>query len=161
MTALASVTWTPLPGGPHEGMTLPEVLFIDPDYVFHGVEHGKFAAWLPQAREVCLRATRIRPHRDRREVLVLYHLHGAQFSGVSVVARNDPRLVRYRTFAAAGSAYLDLLMVRCLAPEDPTALKAMVQRVLMTHFGHPNAKLTREQAESFFNDPRCISLGEE
>jgi hypothetical protein len=142
-------------------MTLPEVLLIDPDYVLHGVEHGKFAAWLPQAREVCLRATRIRPCRgDRRDVVVLYHLHGDQFSGVSVVAKDDPRLPEYLKFAAAGSSFLDLLMVRCLAPEDRTALRAMVQRVLFTHFGDPNAKLTRQQADDFFNDPRCIA-GEE
>jgi hypothetical protein len=157
-----AVTWTPLPAGPHAGKTLPEVLFQDPDFVFDGVEHGRFEGELmEQARRVLLLSTCIRPSRDAREVTVLYHLSAHrphQFSGVSVVAKDDPRLAEYH--AAAGSAFLDLLMVRCLAPEDKTALRGLVQRVLFTHFGDPNAALTRDQAEDFFNDPRCTAAEE-
>jgi hypothetical protein len=159
-----AVTWTPLPAGPHAGKTLPEVIFQEPHFVLDGLEHGKFeGALLEEARRVLLLSTLIRPHRDRRDVVVLYHLNAYspdQFSGVSVVATNDPRLAEHQRFAAAGSSFLDLGIVRVIAPKDRTALRAMVQRVLLTHFGDPNAKLTRQQAEDFFNDPRCIAAEE-
>lgn len=160
-----SPPWTPLPAGPHEGRTLPEVVFLDPDFVLAALEAGALdAPWLEEAKEVCRRASRIRPCRGaRRAVTVLYHLNAyfpERFSGISVVVKRDQRLSEFRKFSAAESAFLDLTMARRIAPHDPGASRGLVEHLLVTHFGDPNAKLTRRQAEDFFTDPGCVAVEE-
>jgi hypothetical protein len=157
--------WTPLPPGPFEGRTLPEVVFLAPDFLLAGLEAGAFkGTWEDEAKEVCRRAARIRPYAgSRRVVTVLYHLNAhapTQFSGISVLSVGDARLEEYRKVAAAESPFLDLTLPRRLAPADPDASRGLVQRVLFTYFGRPNAKLTRRQAEDFFSDTRCVAVEE-
>jgi hypothetical protein len=156
------VNWTPLPDGKHAGKTLPEVMLSDPDFVFRALEAGEFSGdMLDQATEVCRRATRIWASLDEpRGVTVFYSLHAYypdHFNGYSVLSKKDSKHRRYAKFSAAQTPYFDLSMPRRIAPSDRDATAVVLGGVKLLHFGDPNAALTREQAERFFSDPKCIA----
>lgn len=159
---LRAIAWTSLLAGPHAGKTLPQVMLEDPDLVFVALEAGAFGGPLMvEAEEVCRRAARIWPCRGApRDLTVLYSLNAydrTRFADFTVVRKSDRRLARYRKFAAAESEFLDLSLPRRMAPKDPTATHVVLGGVKHVHFRDPGATLTREEAETFFNDPNRVA----
>lgn len=151
------MNWHRLPSGPHAGRTVPEVFFIDPDYLFKGFEAREFnGAVLADAAEVCRLATHIRVPRgedEEQEVAVLYHLlPDGSFGGFVIVAMSDPRLPEFQKYAAARSAGLDVSIPRRIAPSDATATKGMVEAVLFQFYRDPNKQLPAADCAAFFEN---------
>ncbi len=120
--------WHRLSDGPYPGKTIPEVMFheLDPDYVLDGLQNGEFSgAVQDEAAELCRRAAHIRLDPD---LVVYYHVDGGCYAGLDIVPRGSPQREECeKTAAAHTDGFLDLTVLRRLAPEDKRATVRLMQ----------------------------------
>ena len=156
------MSWKIVDFGKHEGKSLPQIAFIDPDYLFWGVERDVFhedPMLALQARTVAGRAQRIlipdnsvmnksvRYMVDRRrgklDAVLLIDMHKGAEMGYS--HPNDQR-------------HFDLSYARRLCAYDKHGAKLIVRAIKRDVFGDPRTYLKKKLVERFFDDETNFAM---
>jgi hypothetical protein len=157
-------SWTPLTFGKHAGKTLPQVAFLDPDWLFWAWSEAAFGEQGPlyeEARNVVARAQAIRipDGPDRRKRVAVYHwqvVRKPRFVDLDVSpeeeAPDQSMLVRTRPV-------IDLGLLRAISNYDKTGYKLLIAAVKQVLFGFAKYKMTKARAEDFFDEDRNFVRG--
>ncbi len=142
------LTWTTLKFGKHEGKTLPQAMFSDPDWVFWAHDCRIFRE--PQdaeAEEVAYRARNIKiPKSDPENWRIEYRFtHDDLFSGFSII---DNKSAAHPSENSKISEYLDLTVPRRMNKYDKFGNQLMLNNFREYYFN--GEKLTREKCDRFF-----------
>lgn len=151
------MTWTHLSFGKHKGKTLPQVLWNDPDWFFWAVENDVFhkrPSLKSESADLNSKARRIRiPDGivDDPEVEYLVHPPSEKFGAFDIVSVDKP------THEGSSPAYrkkvIDLSVPRSIADYDKTGYKLFFQSLKFYIFGKSSARVTKQRAEAFYDDP--------
>ena len=145
--------WTPLKTEKHREKTLPQVVFIDPDWFFH--LHKK--NWFEfnhsyEAEELYQRATSIRiPQADtgekrEMEYVFLYD----KFDHMQLVPESLPH--HRGSSSTLRKDIIDLSVLFLHSRYDKRAGKIIISNLKHIIFGNKSHKMTKERCEEFFND---------
>ena len=146
------LTWTTLKFGKHEGKTLPQAMFSDPDWVFWAHDCRIFRE--PQdaeAEEVAYRARNIKiPKIDWKNWRIEYEFSlDHKFVNFSII---EAKNAVYEHPYTKISTHLDLSLPRNLKHYDKLGGKLMLSKFKYYYF--IGSKLTKEKCENFFYDSR-------
>ncbi len=149
--------WTPLSFGKHEGKTLPQVLFKDPDWFFWAYKNRKFDEYQNslknEVNKIHNRACNIRiPKPDENNYEIEHFI--------------DPRTYKYAYFKIVpadqgkhvGSSHtirskvIDMSIPRLYVEKDKKGNKYLVDGIKLYFFGDESYKMTKKRCEEFFND---------
>ncbi len=148
------MAWTRLTFGKHEGKTLPQIVFSDPDWFFWAWENDVFGSpeLMGEAARINERARRIRiPDDDgvERDAEYIIHPSTKNVTDVDFV----PKSQTY-TCGAGGTIrkdVIDLSVPRSVQNYDKRGGGVVVQAVKQVLF--PNVRrLTRQLLDAFFDD---------
>lgn len=153
-----AMPWTPLTFGKHEGKTLPQILFTDPDWFFWACEAGAFQnhglELQAEAERIHAKATSIRIPQtgpDRLHVEYLLSENTSACIGLRIVGENyrDPAPDPLSTERAD---HIDLSYPRQLRGYDKGRYKVFISSFKHHYFGNASATMTRQRCEAFFDD---------
>jgi hypothetical protein len=154
------MSWTVLDFGRYRGLTLPEVVFRDPDWFFWAFETGVFRGPLAdEAAVIAERARRIRiPQRDDEPLVAEYAIRSrdGSFAGLELVpASRSPHEGSTQT---CRMAVIDLGFPRSLGAYDKCGGRLIVRHVKWILFRDESYRITRPRAAAFFDDDRNFEL---
>ena len=147
--------WTILAFGKHRGLTLPQVLFIDPDWFFWAIENKVIKspnALIAEAALLNVMGRNIRiPSRNGQKQVAEYFYDGTtgKFSHFELVDANQPqhpggsRTIR--------KSVIDLSVVRESRGYDKLGYKHFLICLRTILLGNESARMTKERAEAFFD----------
>jgi hypothetical protein len=147
--------WTPLNFGKHNGKTLPQVVFADPDWFFWAHEKGVFenrGRLRREANEIYQRATSIKvPQEDDEEKWVAeYGMHKGRFCNVEVVPKSRER--HHGSTTTFRRTVFDLSFPRQISSYDKGGCRLLVRSLKFYLFGDEHCRLTKQRCEEFFDD---------
>ncbi len=148
--------WTTLEFGKHKGKTLPQVLFIDPDWFFWAIKNEAFnkpPALKAEADDLNWKAQNILiPKPDRESYEVEYFIHPAQnkFSYFSIVPKDKP--LHVGSSKAFRSTVIDMKIPSLYNKYDKSGFKRFLECLKLDYFGDKSYKMTKARCEDFFND---------
>ncbi len=151
------MAWTELWFGRHEGETLPQVVFHDPDYFFWAIEDGVFEnKWMlkEEAEEIYQKATSIRiPVRGAEELVAEYGIHPRVRGcvGLDLVPKSRPE--HQGSTQTVRKPVIDMSFPRRVAHYDKSGYRHFVSSLKFHLFGDSNCPLTKQRCEAFFDDP--------
>lgn len=151
------MNWTSLNFGKHEGKTLPQVLWSDPDWFFWAVESNVFdkrPSLKSEASDLSSKARRIKiPDgiEDDPEVEYLVHIPSEKFGTFYIVNADKP--VHQGSSPAYRQIVIDLTIPRSIANYDKTGYKLFLQSLKFYIFGSSSARITKKRAEDFYSEP--------
>ena len=144
--------WTPLQTEKHRGKTLPQVVFIDPDWFFY---HYK-KSWFDfnhyyEAEELYQRATSIRiPQADNGEKREMeYVFLYDKFVHMQLVPESLP--YHRGSSRTSRNDIIDLSVPFSHSRYDKRAGKIIISNLKHIIFGNKSHKMTKERCEEFFN----------
>ncbi|MBF0555333.1 MAG: hypothetical protein HQK96_12395 [Nitrospirae bacterium] len=148
--------WSKLTFGKHYGKTLPQVMFIDPDWFFHLHNEGAFinrGVIEDEAETIYRRATSIQiPISDVDEYChIVYFQHPSTGKFNSMLLVRGIRSSRNGTSEAI-SDVIDLSYPTRCSIYDKRGCKLMIRRVKSILFGAENYTMSKARCEDFFND---------
>lgn len=155
--------WTPMTFGRHDGLTLPQIMFRDPDWFFWAWQATDFMWPSPrEAAAVNQRARSIRvPARFPLDTLVEYSIdrRSGRFGGMRLVPVG-PAGVSYcggynQTFTRD---LIDMSVPHKLHDYDKGGMKILVRDLKEIIFAGPGIRMTKSRAEDFFSDDRNFCL---
>jgi hypothetical protein len=151
------MTWSTLTFGKHQGKTLPQVLFSDPDWFFWAVEEGVFekraGSIKAEAQDLDRKARAIKiPENDAGKLIVEYlvHVPTKKFSHFEIVASDRP--LHEGASPAFRSELIDMSVPRRIAAYDKLGCKNLLKSLKHVVFGNKSARVTKARAEKFFDD---------
>lgn len=153
--------WTTVGFGKHSGKSLPQIMFKDADWFFHGYESGYFkeGALAHEAHELYRRARSVRvPPRNGHKMLVEYVTHRdvrsgrEKFATMRLIA-DGPGLERLNV-----SPSIDFYTPRAYARNDKAGNKYFVTALKAILFGNRSQRMNRRACEAFFNDDDNFDL---
>lgn len=150
-------TWTVINFGKfkNKGMTLPQIVFTDPDWFFFAVEEERFMgklAW--EAADIAAKAKKIRiPGKSAKRWKVRYYFsREGSFERFEVVKASTDNW-----YPSAGgleiSDFLDLSITRKRKHYDKKGGKRLIKGLKFCLYGRTNVRLTKKVCERFFDDP--------
>ncbi len=148
--------WTTLEFGKHEGKTLPQVLFIDPDWFFWATDNEVFQkskAFKTEADELEWKAQNIlipRPDRELYEVEYFIHPSQNKFSHFSIVSKDKP--LHVGSSSTHRSEVINMRYPRLLNTYDKSGCKRLLKCLKQDYFGKESYKMTKARCEDFFNN---------
>jgi hypothetical protein len=152
-----TMEWTTLNFGKHNGKTLPQVMFADPDWFFWAYEEGVFRGSLAEeAEEVYRKACSIRVPSgailNEQEVVVEYYIHTptGKFAKFELVPASRPS--HLGSSPAFRSKAIDLSVPRRITPYDKLGGSSMISKLKYYLFGDSSYRMTRRRCEEFFED---------
>jgi hypothetical protein len=146
-----------MPFGKYEGRTLPEILFVDPDYFFWLREEVLKGALAMEAEHLAKKACRIRIPREPAEAFIVEYIFepDGKFVCFSIVARDReryPSLHRvYRT------NHLDFSYIRNRKKYAKGAYVRFLGCFRREFFGNESARMTKDRCEEFFNGDNFLT----
>lgn len=150
--------WSQLPHTKHKGKTLPQVVFIDPDYFFWGYEKEIFKGVLKaEAEEIYYKAKHIKiPQRDGEQRVVIYYIHRptGKFESMELIPGSSVISDDYELILNV----IDLSVPRQISSYDKCGSKEIILRTKAILFKNPSYKMTRARCEEFFNDANRFVL---
>jgi hypothetical protein len=145
-----------MPFGKYTGLTLPQVLFTDPDYFFwvRGVLKGALAI---EAEKLAQKACRIKTPREPAEAFVVDYFFepGGQFVCFSIVPRDTERYLSSHEIHRAN--YLDFSRIRRGKEYAKREYVRFLRCFRKEFFGSESARMTKERCEAFFNGDNFLS----
>jgi hypothetical protein len=149
--------WSTLHFGKHKGASLPQVLLTDPDWFWWALEGDVFrpgTKLAAEAEDLAAKARHVRiPKLDPENWRVQYFFgRDGKFHRFEIVAASLP------PFPGIVSGHLDLSIVRKHARYDKLGNHLLLKGFKAYYFGSPNARLTRERCEAFFDEPTNFEL---
>jgi hypothetical protein len=153
--------WTVMNFCRYRGLTLPEVVFRDPDWFFWAYETGVFRGPLAgEAAVIAERARKIRiPQRDDEPLVAEYAVsrRGRGFVGLTLVpASRGPYEGGTQT---CRKRVIDLGFAWSLSDYDKCGGRLIVRQVKCYLFGNESYRMTRARAAAFFENDRNFDLG--
>jgi len=155
--------WSALTFGKHKGKTLPQVMFSDPDWFYHGLEKGYFKGSLfLQAREIHRKSCAIRvPLRDGEKRFVEYIIDrgSGKLATLHVITGN---MESYRFHAK--NMILDVIDMRVpreIAKYDKTGYQNFLYAMKTILFQDPGYKMSKRRCEEFFDNDGNFELPEQ
>lgn len=150
------MTWNYLSFGRHKGKTLPQVLWIDPDWFFWALDKNAFAnrpLLKSEADDLYSKARRIRiPDGivDDPEVEYLVHVPSKKFGTFYIVNADKP--IHEGSSPAYRKKAIDLSIPRSIANYDKTGYRLFLQSLRYYIFGNSSARVDKQRAEAFYED---------
>jgi hypothetical protein len=145
-----------MPFGKYTGLTLPQVLFTDPDYFFWvtGVLKGALGI---EAEQLARKACRIRIPRDSAEAFVVDYFFepGGQFICFSIVPKDRERYPSSHEIHRAN--YLDFSSIRDRKQYAKREYVRFLRCFRREFFGNESARMTKGRSEAFFNGDNFVS----
>lgn len=152
------MTWSTLTFGKHQGKTLPQVLFNDPDWFFWAAEEGVFEKRAEsiknEARDLDRKARMIKiPGNDAGKLVVEYLVHAPtkKFSHFEIVPSS--RAPHEGASPAFRSGLIDMSVPRRISAYDKLGCKHLLKSLKHAVFGSESARVTKARAEDFFDNP--------
>lgn len=151
------MTWTELDFGKYEGLTLPQILFKDPDWFFWAVATDVFKT-RPRLRSesnaLYQKSRRIKvPQAGSEELVAEYWVNESNmFTRFVLVPVN-----RRNHFGSGGTTRLgviDMSFPWRKAPYDKRGCRSMLSALKHYLFGGTNVRMTKRRCEDFFDEPR-------
>ncbi|WP_088186824.1 hypothetical protein [Desulfosporosinus sp. FKA] len=149
------MAWTILNFGKYQGKTLPQILFLDPDWFYWAYDEGVFrnkGQLFNEAEEIYQKASSIKiPNLDDIERVAEYVIHAptGKFGKLELVpVSRPPHVGGSPTFR---KNVIDLSVPRQVAHYDKTGCALLLGNVKYYLFG-ANVRMTKKKCEDFFND---------
>lgn len=148
--------WSTLTFGKHEGKTLPQVVFTDPDWFFWACEEGVFAGRIglqDEAAEIKRKATSIKiPQSGPEQLIAEYGIHPGvgRFCNVEVVPQSRPH--HEGSTVTTRSPVFDMSFPRRIAHYDKMGYRMFVSSLKFHLFGDENCRMTKKRCEDFFDN---------
>jgi hypothetical protein len=146
--------WSVLTFGKHKGLSLPQVLFRDPDWFFWAIANNVlYGRPGKEAEELIERSRRIKvPINEPKDTEIEYqHEPGGKFCSIRFVKACIPGQ-RY----AVRSKVLDLKYIRECKIYDKRGYRKLIAWIRRHYFRGRN--LTKRAVEKFFSDDRNFLL---
>jgi len=151
------MTWTVLNFGKHQGKSLPQVLWTDPDWFFWAKENNAFGGrptLAKEAQDLYDKARRIRIPTgiyNNPEVEYLVHVPTKTFGTFCIVDANKP--IHKGSSPAYRHKVIDLGFPRSQANYDKSGYKHFLKTLKFYVFGSSSVRITKPRAEHFYDDP--------
>jgi hypothetical protein len=146
--------WIPVPFGKYTGLTLPQVLFSNPDYFFwlRGVLKGALEI---EAEQMAQKACRIRIPRELAEAFVVDYFFNSedQFSHFSIV----PKDAYQSPHVVCRLNHIDFSIIRNHKEHAKREYVRFLRCFRNEFFGNKSARITKERCEEFFNGDNFVS----
>jgi hypothetical protein len=142
--------WILMPFGKYRGLTLPQVLFVDPDYFFwlEGVLRGVLAT---EAEEVARKACHVRIPKEPAEAFMVEYLfeRDGKFVCFRIVRKDRERYPESHIVHRA--PHLDFSYLRKRQEYAKRAYVRFLRCFRKEFFGSKSAHMTKDRCEEFFN----------
>ena len=156
------IVWSALDFGRHEGKTLPQVLFSDPDWFFWAYESDAFnrvSSLKKEAEEIHAKSTAIQvPQRGAEKMVAEYTIHTPtrRFNGLDLVPEAEPR---HRGHSVSfRRSVIDMSLVRQIAKYDKRGHERLIRDLKHLLFGDRQMRMTKRRCEDFFSDHANFDL---
>lgn len=150
--------WSELDFGKHYGKSLPQILFIDPDYFFWACEKEYFHGMLKcEAKELNQKVRAIKiPKRYGKGIVVEYITHPSNgtFAKFELLPRSQPE----GSNMVLRKSVIDLSIPRRLGSYDKLGYKLFIRDLKFYLFESSSYKMTRKRCEKFFEDDNNFLL---
>jgi hypothetical protein len=154
--------WSALTFGKHKGKTLPQVMFSDPDWFYHGLEKGYFKGSLfLQAKEIHRKSCAIRvPRRDGEKRFVEYIIDrgSGKFATLHVIT-GDMESYQFHAKNMILEV-IDMRVPREIKKYDKTGYQNFLCAMKAIIFGDPGYKMTKRRCEEFFENDENFELSD-
>lgn len=157
--------WTELWFGKHKGKTLPQIIFIDPDWFFYMMEQKAFqnkGILREEAEEIYNKARNIRiSSKDGEDLVAEYAIHpvSGKFCDLEIIPRDKPRHEGSTTVLRKD--VIDLSFPVHFAKYDKLGCKLLLGSLKFYIFGNKDYRLTKARCEGFFNNEGNFVLDRE
>jgi hypothetical protein len=149
-----------LKAGKHAGRSLPQILFLDPDYFFWAFEKKVFQGRLAtEAAELMWKAQHIKiPKPDPEKWCVEYFFApDGKFSRYEIVDRE--RGGHVGSSITIRTKDIDMSVIRAARRYDKKGYKRFIDRLKNDFFGGPATKITVARCEGFFENRDNFKAG--
>jgi hypothetical protein len=140
----------PMSFGKYQGLTLPQILFTDPDYFFWlaGVLKGALAT---EAKELARKACRVRIPKEPAEAFMVEYIFEpeGQFVGFRIVRKDRERYAESHVIHRA--THLDFSYLRSRKEYGKDGYLRFLRCFRKSFFGNESARMTKDRCEEFFN----------
>jgi hypothetical protein len=146
--------WSTLTFGKHKGKTLPQLMFIDPDWFYHGLEKGYFKGSLfLQAKEIHRKSCAIRVprrHREKRFVEYIVDRGSGKFATLHMITGDMESYLSHAKNMIL--EVIDMRVPREIKNYDKTGYQNFLSAIKAILFGDPGHKMTKRRCEEFFEN---------
>lgn len=151
------MAWTTLNFGKHKGLTLPQVLFKDPDWFFWAYENDVFEdrpSLKSESEDIYKKSRTIKvldPDSKGLEVQYLIHRPTMSFGNFEIVPNTQP--IHDGSSPAYRDKYINMRFPKEHGTYDKLGYKNFLYCMKAHLFGNKSAKMTKKRCEDFFSDP--------
>lgn len=142
--------WTKLNFGKHNGLTLPQVIWRDPDWFFWAIEKDVFSnrpALAKEAKVILKRSSNIKIPTGK---LVEYNFLNGKFVGFDIVPEDRP--AHEGSTATLRDLVINFSVPRGVKNYDKTGYKLFIKAAKFAIFGSSEKRMTKKVCEDFFDD---------
>ena len=156
------MAWTELEFGKHRGLTLPQIMFRDPDWFFwmhttgffqNSHVHGR------EADEIYRKSRVIKVPQTGDEKMVAEYIvdpRNHNFRGLDLVPASRPPHQGYsQTFRLP---VIDMAKVWEIAKYDKSGYQRLISDLKLYLFGSRRVRMTKQRCEAFFDDDANFAL---
>lgn len=147
------MSWSVLGFGKHEGKTLPQVLFTDPDWFYWAYENDVLKGKIThiEIQSVYEKSRNIKiTQKDHHAEFVFDGIRGV-FTDLKLVPFDRPRHVG--TSKTQRLNKIDIALIRYAKEYDKLGYNLLIPILKEMLFGKSNARISKNRAEEFFNNP--------
>jgi hypothetical protein len=145
-----------MPFGKYQGLTLPQILFADPDYFFwlKGVLKGALAS---EINELARKACRVRIPKEPAEAFIVEYIFEpeGQFVCFRIVRKDRERYPGSHIIHRA--THLDFSYLRSQKEYGKVGYKRFLRCFRKSFFGNESAHMTKNRCEEFFNGDNFLT----
>ena len=150
------MVWTTVTFGKHEGKTLPQIAFSDPDWLRWAVNKGIFTSkrLASEAKDVARKAQRIAIPKDKagkKKVRYYFQPGTGRLGNIEII--DADRGPHSGSSSVVDSQGFDLFVASKHINYDKAGGKDVVNAVKYHVFGNGSTRITKKKAETFFDDP--------
>jgi hypothetical protein len=150
------MTWTIMKTGEYAGRTLPQVLFIDPDWFFYCMEKHGFSGNLflmREAQDIDKKARSIRIPQDG-DFVVEYDIMPVTggFCGMGIVPRTNDWNVGATKSLRRDT--INMSIPHFIKPNHKDSNRMFISQLKKILFGSSRVPMTKKRCEEFFDDPK-------
>lgn len=152
--------WSILWFGKYSGKTLPQIMFVDPDWFFWACEDGAFrnkgARLKEEAEEIKRKSTSIRiPQNSSEKLIATYTFSDKGFADLEIASKGD--LIHGGLYLTYPLRVIDFSQPREPIPGerlyyDKQGYRIFLKNVKFILFGDRSYRMTRRRCEEFFDN---------
>lgn len=149
---VVQMSWTILSFGKHEGKTLPQILFNDPDWFYWAYENDVLKGKIPdsEVQGIYEKSRNIKiPQKDHQAEFVFDGFRGV-FADMKLVPSDRPKHVG--TSQTQRLDKIDMAQIRFTKQYDKLGYDLLIPILKEILLGDSKLRMTKKRAEDFFND---------